>query len=206
MLRYAQACGLLLALVSVLPFSDTAQAAPITYTFTGESGSGSLDGTSFTDRSFTITAHADTLAVLDFGGPLSNNSISASINIDGLGTFSFVSPTQTFFNDGLDLPGFSRGEPPFLDLYSGPASATLNGWDMTTAIGPVSGSAQLLQWNAFAILTSGGILRFDDGTTAGSFAASLAAAAVPVPGAFLLFGSGLGALALTARRRKQTAA
>jgi hypothetical protein len=114
-------CGALLLLL----WASSALSIPITFTHTG-TGSGALEGASFTDRAFTITSVADTDAreAIEGGrGYLVLNS-SSSIDIEGLGTFSFLIPTSTFVSTRAHIVGFTFFSDDSGDLYDGPATTS----------------------------------------------------------------------------------
>jgi hypothetical protein len=155
--------------------------SPITFTYTG-SGSGTIGGSVFPVSAFTITAIGDTDtrigAPSDFLYKIAHSS--ASITITGVGSFNFVTGTQTFFNDVNHTPGLQHSSPFGSDLFDGPSAQTLAGWDMLTSVGPVFGSMMLIQWNTLPVITSGGQLIFSDTITSGSFSALVASpSAVP---------------------------
>jgi hypothetical protein len=198
----------LLAVVGALLLSASASAAQIEYIQTGF-GSGTLDGVAFGSLAapvaFTIRATGDTANVQSCGvGCLFNENLSASIEIDVLGTFEFETATRFFSRN--DSVGFSRGTLYGADLYN---TGVGSNWDMTTAFGPVLASGQLLQWtSAFgSVMTSGGPLVLQDGASNGVFQATVGdTSVVPVPGSLLLLGSSLAGLLVVGRRRKVTAA
>lgn len=146
-----------------------AEAAPITFIHQG-SGSGTLDGQPFGLSDFTITAKGDTDNRESLTAGFFTNHDTASIFIDGIGTFEFVTPTRTFITNA-NLVGFSHSGILGTDLFSGPLSASLDGWDMLTSIGPVSGNGSLQQWNLGNVQTDGGILFFNNGQTPATFLA-----------------------------------
>ena len=185
----------LLFLVAI--FTTNVFAYSIIFTHEG-SGAGSLDGAVFAVSDFRITALGDTDDRQSFG----SNAyfivhLSASITIDGLGSYNFISPTATFINDASDLVGLTRTGASYLDLLHGPIDAAFDGWDMLTSIGPISGTGYLLQWLSPAVNTSGGILIFDNATSPVTFQASV----VPEPSTFILLGAGLAGLAAWRRKR-----
>jgi hypothetical protein len=194
-----------LGVIALTPF--TASAELITFTHSGASGSGSIGGIPFSDQAFTITATGDTLnrQSFNFGGIVgfSIDHAAASIMIDNVGTFDFVTPTRTFVNNTFDVVGFARAGIDGLDLYDGPFNAAFGGWDMLSSIGPISGDIRFFQWTESPVITSGGQLIFDDGATTGSFQAVVGA--VPEPSTLTLF-SIAGVLVATVhavRRRRQ---
>lgn len=103
---------IMLAVDATLLLVLSAQAATITFTHEGR-GSGSLNGVSFGSRApvhFTITAIGDTSAIgSPTDGVLDLLHTLASITIDGVGNFDFITPTRTFLNDDADMLGFSSG-------------------------------------------------------------------------------------------------
>jgi hypothetical protein len=175
----------------------TAQAETITFIHTGTSGSGSIGGNPFSNEAFTITATGDTLDRQMFPGGFSIDHVAASITIDHVGTFAFVTPTRTFVNNSVDGVGFSRGPGTGFDLYDG-RDVAFGSWDMLSSIGPISGDIDLVQWgNPYdPVITSGGQLIFNGGSTNGSFQALVGT--VPEPSTLTLF-SIAGVVIATAR-------
>jgi hypothetical protein len=170
-------------------------AAPITITHTGV-GSGTIGGTTFTGASFTITDIGDTASRSTFPGGFFIDDLSASIAINGVGTFSFITGTRTFVNQVQIQVGFSRAGINGIDLYDGPTTAAFGTWDMLSSIGPISGSAVLSQWGAAfgTVNTSGGVLVFNNSTSDTVFKATVGS--VPEPGTLALLGIGIIVLSL----------
>ena len=177
----------------------------ITFTHEG-SGSGSLNAVPFADLAFTITAVADTEDRVPLGtSGTPGSAVShqfATIELEGLGLFEFVTDTRTFVNRGEGLVGFGRSRDGGVngsDLFNGPGgSDLLASYELDVSIGPIAGSALLLQWNSVAsgpVLTSGGQLFFSDEFVPATFTATL----VPEPG---LAGLMLIGLPLTVCRRR----
>ena len=191
----------LIAIASALVLvTQAAHAASMQYTFSGN-GSGSLAGTVFADSSFAIVGNADpaNIASCLFGCRYLDFA-AASISIAGLGDFACVSPLRVFNN--LGNLGLSRGGSEGADLYS--VFSVPADYDFASSIGPLLGLelAGLFQWQGIAssgladVLTSAGVLVFNDGDSDGSFSAQ----DVPLPSAVWLLGSALIAGAVLGRR------
>jgi len=174
----------------------SAIAAPITIIQTG-SGTGSLGDTPFSNALFTITAHGNTDA-REFDGfdVYSITHTSATIEIEGLGTYSFLSGTRTFVTQSLALAGLSRPPIDGFDLYYAPTDSAFATWDMLTSIATISGGSELLQWGVEEVVTSGGVLDFLNGSPEGTFQAI-----VPEPSSIVLSAFAFIGLAAFARRR-----
>jgi len=193
--------SLIIALVafSLAAFVVKSTATPITFIFTGQ-GSGSIGGTAFGVSDFTITGYGDTDNTQYFGWGSYLDHDSASIDIAGVGALNFVTATRTFFNDSLDIAGFSRAGFGGTDLYNGPSSALLDGWDMLSSIGPIGGSLQLMQWLLSPVVTDAGQLIFNSSSTRGTFQAIVGSSVPENSTTVLLIGCAL--VGLGAMRRK----
>jgi len=194
----------------ILPFllaavSTLASAGTINIFETGV-GTGSIGTTAFTSDSFSITASGNTANVtpFNFSGvtgyflPVT----SASIDIAGVGTYDFTSGLEYFVNNTYEVVGLSQASGN--DLYDGPyGDADFATWNFQTSIGPVSGSASLLQWNLGTISTTGGALFFDTGSSPVTFDATLAdSSTVPEPASLTLLFSGIATATVFRRRRR----
>lgn len=178
-----------------LSISASALAAPIKFTHTG-TGSGTIGGTSFSDAAFTITETTDTSLRLSCGGTCySIDDTLATIDISGLGSYTFTTGTRTFVNGSI--VGFSRAGTFGLDLFNGPANPLLTGYDLLTPIGPVTGTGSLIQWSYGDVNTTGGTLIFTEGFSASTFTAT----AVPEPSVLGL--AAVGLLAVFGLRKKR---
>jgi hypothetical protein len=184
----------------VLGAASLAAADPITYTHTGV-GSGTLDGVAFgvgAPVPFTITAHGDTdnrqlILIGPFQRGFFIDNDSASIAIEGVGSFAFTTPTRFFSNTSIGLVGFSRAGATGSDLFDGPG---LIGWDMTTSVGPIAGEGT--SWWGPDVHTDGGVLFFRLSESSATFSAEVGS--VPEPASLLLIGTGV---TLALRRRKR---
>jgi len=169
-----------------------APAGILTFTHEGN-GSGTLADSPFAASDFVVTAFGDTDDRQSFGDGWWIDHISASISIDGLGDFDFLTGTRTFVNNDTSTVGFSRAGSS-ADLFNGPTDAVFGTWDMLGPIGPISGSGRLMQWAYTPLInTTGGILIFDSDS-----GVSTTFTAIPEPATICLLG--LGGLLL--RRRK----
>ena len=185
----------LMTIMAACSYADT-----ITITHTGD-GSGQVGTTTFTNAAFTIIDIGNTADRTSLGFGWFIDDTSASIAISGVGSFNFLTPTRTFVNNTAETVGFSRGSGYGLDLYDGTADAAFANWDMLSSIGPISGSASLLQWSFSPVNTDGGVLVFNDGTSASVFTATVSGSSVPEPSSLLLIVVGLvGIVGLSLRR------
>lgn len=177
-----------LLLLSVLFSIGTplASAQMLTYTHSG-TGSGSIGGTNFSSANFIITMQVDGVNLQTSPGYYIDHT-SVSIDITGVGSYTFITPTRTFVTSG-GLVGFSRAGASGLDLFNGPSGSALAGWGMLTPVGPVVGNGGLLQWSNSPVDTSGGVLDFVSGTSTATFTAGGAGP----PGVAYCFGDGSGA-------------
>jgi death-on-curing protein len=120
---------------------------------------------------------------------LQDNSIphyhSAIVN-EGVGAFSFISPTRTFVNRSDAVVGFSQAVPLGSDPFNRPEAVNFLPWDMLISIGPISSTGRLLQWNDSSdVITSGGIQTFLDRNSPATFTATI----IPEPSGFVLLAS-----------------
>ena len=177
---------ILSAILAFVLMSNNAIGVQIDYVFTG-SASGNVNGVSFGNSAFTITALAETTsrAIVETN-VLTVPSISSSIEIDGVGTFNVFSSTRTFRY--LNSVGYSRPLPGGLDLYDLQNNSLVN-WGMQSSFGPVTTTGHVLQWDSQPVQTSGGILVLNETFTGGTFQAVI----VPEPSTLTLAALGIAA-------------
>ncbi len=199
------------ALAALILFScaSAVEALPITYTFGGYM-TGSLNGNGFTQAAFEINLQADSEAAWVWGGsepgwPIYENfSLPGAswIEIDGIGSATFIQPLWMFARTGDPYAGYSAiavlnplavNDPfPFVGYDD-----ALLGYDLSTSISASWALPQFVGVATVPLGTDQGHLLIDFSHTL-SFSASV----VPVPAAVWLFGSAIGLLGWI--RRKQT--
>jgi hypothetical protein len=134
------------------------------YSSVQSTASGSLNGVPFASTPFTISVAWDVAAVQLVGSNIySVDHSAASIEITGLGTYTFTTATRTFNNQNVPVAGFSRASG--ADLVNGPYDQAFASWNLATPIGPLVGTANIIQWGAGDIMTSGGVLILDNASS-----------------------------------------
>lgn len=183
-------------IAAILAAAGAASAATFTFTHAGTASSGTIGGTAFGPTDFVITATGDTDHRTDMFYGFSISHRTARIDLEGVGSFRFLQPTQTFVVNESGLVGFGLTE---WDLFDGPAAPAFTSYRLDSPIGPISGAGRLLQWDwAFGdVETSGGVLTIASGTSPATFQA---VSAVPLPAAAPLLLSAFAALAFFLRR------
>lgn len=189
-------------ITSLSIFVNNAFSSTITYTYTGH-GSGELDGVSFLNEDFTISASGDTAIRENFGnGIFFINNSAATINISDVGNLTINTPTRFFVNNSENAVGFSRAGSQGEDLFDTKNSA-FETWNMLNSIGPVNGIGELIQWHDFdQIMTSEGILIFtENANVKATFQATVSP--IPEPSTYAMLLVGLGMLGFMRIRQNQ---
>jgi hypothetical protein len=179
-----------LALVS----PGAARADIITGTFT-TTATGTLGGTAFTNAAVTITMTYDTTQILSPSGFPVVQDLSSSLSVAGFGPATFTGSTFT-----ADLSGFILiAARQFSDGIFGDTATPFNTYDLTTPIGPVTGTGFFR--SGAAMSTSLGDLVFNTAPTS-------TYTAVPEPSALALIAVGLGSVVArgTIRSRRRGSA
>lgn len=216
------------SVVATLFLTSNAQAAPIIYEVFSVA-SGKIGATTFTTAQIGLMGTGDTANVVSLTDPsipfpiFANPLSTLTITIGGVGTATIADPPGIWSFPDL-IPGFNPvplvilgriDHPPALDSFTGiggVGNTALAGYDLTSAIGPVSGIGGIgfdpacgTPFHDSCIQTSLGFLSFtsntelDEGT--GTFVATLAPTAVPEPATLWLLGSGMAALVGRSRLR-----
>jgi hypothetical protein len=191
--------AILTSISAIAALATTSSAALISYTMTGTL-SGSLNGTSFTNRAITLTTTTDTANVVDRKAnqyvPEWSITGTTTIDISGFQTVTLNNAdygvwATDWSDDFIGLVGFKRigDKKDILMIYQG-----INpDYDLTTA-GTFSGSSETSSNTTYN--TSGGNLVITSTSGNGTFTA----VAVPEPSTLSLVA--LGAIGLASRRRK----
>ena len=192
-MRYSRIIGIALA---AFAFAAPAMASPITYTEVG-TGSGTLDGTSFTNQLVTITMTADTSNITMTMGLIENHG-ATTVTVSTVGTDTLTNPfvfvNQTFVPTAAAGFGDTVLLTSIMDTFNSAfASYAL------LAIGPTYGPSFI---SGDTVATGSGTFRLSSmGDT--TFTATAGVSAIPLPAALPLFATGIGALGLLGWRRKR---
>jgi hypothetical protein len=197
--------------LSCLLMASAAQSAVVTYTLTGGTVSGTLNGVSFSNANITVTAVADpsnfVLGTV-LGAPILAQQAVTTMTIDGFTPFVFSTPnfgpilidTTSLFGAGTGYGGFG-----FQDSTSSVKGlATLGAMPSFPGSVTINGSLEGSTGETFT--TSAGNLIFvvDPGAMA-TFSGEFPSSAVPEPTSMAIFGLGaLGMAAYRARRKTKT--
>jgi hypothetical protein len=190
---------------------NTAHAAVATYTLSGGTIDGTLNGVSFTGANFTITADADPANFVPgtvAGFPLLSQPAVSTMTIDGFAPFQIttanlgpiLADVSSLFGFG---PGTAYGGFAFLDADND----ALNG---IIAVGPLSNlssnvtvTGDLVGHVGYSFTTTAGDLIFSDISGAATFNGDFLSSAVPEPTSMAIFGLGAFGMAYRARRKNR---
>ena len=190
---------LLVTTIFIYFLSCTAQAAPITYVFTG-TGSGHLDSTSFLDADFVVHINANTDDIetywdnefVGYTTPwdrvTNDGTLEGVITIEGIGELNFTDLIWVYnYVIGQDQgPGFGNGSKG--DLISlNVLGVGLDTYDLKSSFGPITDPTPFFR-QFVNVQMDKGLLTYTSMSNA-TFTAILNP--VPIPASFCLFGSGL---------------
>jgi hypothetical protein len=174
--------------VAAFIMSGSAMAAPITYIFSG-TGSGSLDGASFS--SFTLTLAGDTSNITSGGGEYNNIVGTATVSTNG-GTDTLAGlVNEVVVNTSVDpaFIGFEQiqSTPPYA-VAEALVTNALASYDLSTAVPVTTGS---LSFSPSTYDTTNGTLVLNSLASL-SFQATSGVSAAPEPSTWALMIAGLG--------------
>lgn len=204
MIRPFAVFACLLTFAAATALASDLYAAPIQFTYTSVS-SGTIGELSFASVDVTIVAHGDTSNRQELGDDgYYVEHAAASVVLDGIGTFEFLTNTQTFISTDGEYLAFMRSPPQSRNLVAMLLAPAAEPWDMQKSFGPVVGGPTIgtgvfMQWTIDPpIMTSGGRLQFfgPRGPT-GTFQATV----VPEPSTIALGALALVGLLAFPRRR-----
>ncbi len=183
-----------LAFVGILFLSIAAvcDAAPVTYTYEGIA-SGQIGSTVFDMKPFIITGIADSQNRTRGQGVYTIVHDSTTIQLEGLGTFDISSRLMSFVNRRFAVAGLSYVNRVLINQLHNDDFAH---WGLINSIGPITDPADIIQWDVFDIMTSGGVLELYDGPTTVTFTAF---SLVPEPSSLCLC---IGSIVLLGIRRR----
>ena len=181
----------ILAPVALLALAAAVSASPVKYTLSGI-GTGSLNGTSFTQAFFKIETFGDTANITNDGsgdfGLVANSNL---ITVTGLGTDVLTNQIGNFSNQTDGIAGVS--DLTLNRLILGTENSAFNTYDLSAPYGPTSDTAEFNHSQAYP--TAGGSFVIDRMTDA-----TFTAEAVPEPATMAALG--LGAAAMLRRRKR----
>lgn len=188
-------------------------AVPITMIHIADGGSfpGSLDPDGggpiapvpFEVDHFTITGQGDTSNRFTDGFSLFGiEHSSAQIEIPGVGTFEFLIPTFTVVAGAIPAALFLV-DPGFV-VVEGPENPAFATYDLSSSVGPIFGEVRLIQWTVVDVMTSGGVLVFENRVARNGSFEAIVDAAVPEPGTLAILALGLLALERSLRRGRRS--
>ena len=173
-----------------------ARGTPIIYQETA-TATGSLNGSGFSNAMVTLTAATDTTTITQNGSIFSAPNLTLTGTISGFGgSFTFTDATLTVDNQGVSRAGFGDFSNNLAILFVG--AAPFATYDLTTSIGPISGTPVFNPGTAFATTAGNFIL---NSVSTASFQATLGPAAVPEPATIVSAGLATALCLGYARRR-----
>jgi len=185
-----------LALAAVMGMVSLAQAGTIDI-MEQATARGSLNGTTYTNVLVTLDLQGDTSAVIGNSLEWDLNG-TATVTVAGLGSDTFSDTITVYSDSNSGKVGFEDGSTVILQT----TSSSLDGYGLTTSIGPFDGTSVL---SGSTFNTVHGTFRLTAVTVFGDSQFSTIDATLssptPEPGSFVLAAAGIGALLLKRRKR-----
>ena len=191
----------LIAALALGAIGSAAQAAPVIFNMSGV-WQGTFNGVAFTDTAFTFLGVGDTNDIVPLGLGETMALQSASVTLDGFGTFAMLNPTE--MTHSLVGGGFyfNQYTPALRNLVivDGPLGNSLG-----TSIAPFIDTFEEIIGDP--VPTTGGILKFKltVGDTPITFSSQVypdRTGAVPEPASWALMLTGFGSMGALLRRRR----
>jgi hypothetical protein len=200
MLKLAQSAAVLIAAGTLV--AGSASAASLSFV-EQTTGSGSLNGTSFTNALVTFTGAGDTNDItLLAAGVYAIVGIPVSVNVAGVGSDTFTDAVQLVSNQNQSDVGIGDSVINQAILF---ATVTNAGYDLSTSFGPVSGPALLNPGLSFGTTNGSFDLTFVDTTTYQATVGPVTSPA-PEPAAWAFMLVGFAAIGSAARARRTKSA
>jgi PEP-CTERM motif len=187
-------------LASTMLAAYSAKADQFDYTFSGN-GSGTVNGVTFTNQNFTFVLAGDTSAIDSSGAPYYRLYDVGGTFTEGGSTENLVATIEIVGNAQYPSPPTTLGAIDFFnatfDNGLGLVATALNGYNLSTAIGPLTGDlSPTLGGGSFATTTGSVSITADNSLT---FTAGPVPS--PEPGTIGLLAIGLVGLAALFHRR-----
>jgi PEP-CTERM motif len=188
-------------LIFSLVFALHAHADTVTYTETA-TVTGSLGGTPFTNATVTLSGTGETANITSIFTNIYDLLLPVSVQVSGIpGTYTFTDFVQVAANQNVSGAGFGDVSVDLAILFTD--ASAFSSYNLASSIGPISGTP--VGNPLYHFPTTGGSLILNDVSSVSFQAVDQSPGVTPEPSSFALLGTGILALAGTARRRLASA-